>query len=1421
MPFEPGVSNIGAGPPNDEELRRIRHLASFPEKDPNPVIELDLSGTLTFSNAAADRLANDAGAKDAAALLAADLPAIMAELESAGGKAVGRELLVKGQTYKAGYHLVADPPRVRAYLRDITRQKRAEDELRASGKDLDLHNRIAEVFLTVPDNDMYTEVLNIVLAAFDSRLGVFGYIDEKGALVVPSLTRQVYDRCQVADKTFTFPHETWGDSAWPRAIREKRAVWSNEPSAMAPAGHVPVRRHISMPIVHKGEAIGLFQVANRGTDYAEEDVLALRSIADYVAPLLHARLERDLWERERRQAEEAFASSEQFLRNIIEQSPVSLWISDSEGTLIKMNRACRELFGAKDEDVVGKYNILKDNVIEDQGFMPLVENVFEKGEIARFIIDYDLPKVRHIEVKGGTHRILNVVVSPIKDIHGKLTNALVQHEDITDRKRAQEKIYLNSMILHQLISSVSTADINGVIDYVNPAFLKLWGYESVEQAIGQSFGSFFARPEDADTVLEAIAKNGFWEGRFLANRKDGIRFFCHGYASKLLDSKGKHIGYESTNLDVTDIVKAEEHIRLNAERTETLVRINQMTGSTLQQITDFALEEAVRLTGSTIGYLAFLNEDESVLTMHSWSKSAMAECAIVDKPIIYPVDTTGLWGDAVRQRRAVITNDYSAPVAGKKGYPKGHVTVSRHMNIPVFSGKRIVLVAGVGNKTEPYDERDVKQLTLLMEGMHNLLDRKRAEWTILESEERFRTLVETMNDGLAIQDTAGILTYTNPSLCQMLGYAKEEIIGRPWKSLIDPEALKVLADQMAKWNAGQKGTYEIPWRTKDGRTLNTLISGAPIHDQAGNLKGSFGVITDISERKRAQDALRLKNLVFDASIAANSISDRNGVTTEANDAFLRVWGFQNKDEAVGKPILHFLNDPNEAVGIITALNNTGEWKGDYTAKRKDGSTFIAYGLATTVKDESGEIIGYQSAVMDVTEQRDAERELERYRDHLEQLVAERTADLKKSEEKFRTLADFTYDWEYWIDPNRRMVYISPSCERITGFPPAEFHNNPKFMDTIIHPDDRRVFAKHIELFFLGAKHNESCEIEFRIIDKKGDIKWIAHSCTTIMGDGGEYLGRRGSNRDITERKMAENVIQQRTIELEAMNRELESFSYSVSHDLRAPLRTIDGFSLALLEDYSGKVDETGMDHLRRVRAATLRMAQLIDDLLKLSRVSRGELKIERADLGALARSVENELKKSEPKRKVDLVLGTDLVADGDARLLHLVMENLLSNAWKFTGKHPKATVTIGKLEKAGEIVFFVRDDGAGFDMAYVGKLFGPFQRLHSTEEFPGSGIGLATVQRIVHRHGGRIWAEGAVEKGATFWFTLNPKDKVLTKKETDVTARKTDVTARETDVTARETDATRRETGAAKNEKEAALRKKDLSKKKKDAGDGK
>lgn len=254
-------------------------------------------------------------------------------------------------------------------------------------------------------------------------------------------------------------------------------------------------------------------------------------------------------------------------------------------------------------------------------------------------------------------------------------------------------------------------------------------------------------------------------------------------------------------------------------------------------------------------------------------------------------------------------------------------------------------------------------------------------------------------------------------------------------------------------------------------------------------------------------------------------------------------------------------------------------------------------------------------------------------------------------------------------------------------------------------------------------------------------------------------------RDITDRIASERELQEtamslahRTLELEAANRELESFSYSVSHDLRAPLRSIDGFSQALLDDYAGSIDERGKRYLNHVREAAQEMGQLIDDLLQLSRVTRGDLRRAEIDLSEPAEAIAGQLSASDPTRRVDWEIAAGLVVEGDRRLLRILLENLLANAWKFTRKREDARIEVGCRVEGGTAVYFVRDNGAGFDMQYVDKLFGPFQRLHASDEFEGTGIGLATAQRIVHRHGGRIWAEGAVDQGAMFSFTLPDRE---------------------------------------------------------------
>jgi light-regulated signal transduction histidine kinase (bacteriophytochrome) len=270
----------------------------------------------------------------------------------------------------------------------------------------------------------------------------------------------------------------------------------------------------------------------------------------------------------------------------------------------------------------------------------------------------------------------------------------------------------------------------------------------------------------------------------------------------------------------------------------------------------------------------------------------------------------------------------------------------------------------------------------------------------------------------------------------------------------------------------------------------------------------------------------------------------------------------------------------------------------------------------------------------------------------------------------------------------------------------------------------------------------------------GGTTEVLYNASVVRNQAGEVEGVFAAARDITERKRLEDSLRQRTLELENSVAELEAFSYSVSHDLRAPLRSIDGFSQILLEDYRDKVDAEGQDCLRRIRNASQNMGQLIDALLQLSRVMRGELQRESVDLSLLALSTAALIQKAEPARQVRLHIANGLQAHGDRRLLGIALQNLLQNAWKFTARNPEPLIEFGCTQKDGKTAYYVRDNGIGFDMTYVDKLFTPFQRLHAQEQFEGTGIGLATVQRIIKRHGGRVWAEGAVGQGATFYFSL-------------------------------------------------------------------
>lgn len=374
------------------------------------------------------------------------------------------------------------------------------------------------------------------------------------------------------------------------------------------------------------------------------------------------------------------------------------------------------------------------------------------------------------------------------------------------------------------------------------------------------------------------------------------------------------------------------------------------------------------------------------------------------------------------------------------------------------------------------------------------------------------------------------------------------------------------------------------------------------------------------------------------------------------------------------------------------------------------------------------------------------------------LIAQRTAerDLREAEERFRLLVSSVQEYAIlMLDTKGHVISWNSGAERIKGYKAHEIIG--QHFSRFYPPEDQDKPARELEI----AKRTGRYEEEGWRVRKDGSRFWASVAVCAMRDEDGMLKGFAKITRDVTERKRNEDQIrklnenlQNHSVRLESANKELEAFSYSVSHDLRSPLRSIDGFSLALMEDHAAKLDPEARDYLQRVRAATKRMAQLIDDLLALSRVSRTELVRTKVDLSETARNVAAELQKTQPDRQAQFVIADGLNVEGDPHLLRIVLDNLLGNAWKFTAKRDGARIEFGSVGENGTRQFFIRDNGAGFDMNYAHKLFGAFQRLHANEEFAGTGIGLATVQRIINRHGGRISAEGVVGEGATFRFSL-------------------------------------------------------------------
>jgi|GEM_PF-6459671 len=830
---------------------------------------------------------------------------------------------------------------------------------------------------------------------------------------------------------------------------------------------------------------------------------------------------------------------------------------------------------------------------------------------------------------------------------------------------------------------------------------------------------------------------------------------------------GSRKGLVVVGRDITERKRAQVKFELASQRAQALLQLNQMADATLQEITDFALEEAVRLTQSTIGYLAFLNDDESVLTMHSWSKSAMAECAIIDKPIVYPVVSTGLWGEAVRQRRPIITNDYAAANPLKKGCPQGHVLVKRHMNIPVFDGTRIVIVAGVGNKSGEYDDGDIQQLTLLMEGMWRLLERKKAEKALRDSEERWQFALEGAGDGVWDWNKDTNKVYFSHQWKAMLGYTDDEVGDdlSEWDRLVHPDDKAAAYADLERHFRRETEIYQNEQRMlcKDGSYKWILDRGKVVEwAEEGKPRRIIGTHTDITERKKSEaqklESERRFRLLVQNSNDIIQIMDEKGIPSYISDQIFRILGY-TPEERLGISSLDDIHpdDLNNTLGVFSkALNEPGTVrKVEYRYRHKDGHWVNIEAIGCNLLNDPI-IKGFVLNIRDISERKLAE------------------VQLAEKEAKFHAIYDQAVHLAGIIDLDGTLLDVNSAAKNFIGNADSSNYIGKPFWDTPWWAHSQEI-QQELKTVIKKAARGEYVQFETTHKNAEGHTRYIDFSLKPVIDTDGKIFCLIPEGRDITERKQAEEEQRQLQMQLQQAQK-MESvgrLAGGVAHDFNNLLTSISGnVELALSEIPK----ESGLSvTLSEVRKASLSAAALIRQLLAFSRRQIIEPRV--VDLNVLITNMHKML-----VRLIGEDIQLETLPQKDLKAVKIdpgqfeqILVNLAVNARDAMPQGGILTIetTVVDLDEeychthagvnpGSYVMLAVSDTGLGMSEEVRQHIFEPFFTTKSKGE--GTGLGLATTYGAVKQAGGTIEVYSEPGEGTTFKIYLpavNEKAEVL------------------------------------------------------------
>jgi len=819
-------------------------------------------------------------------------------------------------------------------------------------------------------------------------------------------------------------------------------------------------------------------------------------------------------------------------RIMMDQSRQYVGLLSLDGTLMEINRAALELVGTSAVAVLHRpfwETPWWSHSAALQKQLRAAIRTAAAGEPIRY-------EATHLAADGSLRQV-DFSIHPVKDETGRVLFLVPEGNDITEQKRAEAALKESEERYRNFVRNATEGIYR--IDFIPPVALDLPEQELIERlaqnAVVAEVNEHLARmyglsPSEMIGRLATDFAPNYGERALLAVRADNFQvsdqetqdvdpagrmvFLLENFTGVVEEGHLTHIW--GMQRDITGQKRVEEALQLNTLRIKTLLEWNHMTGAGESELTHFAMEAAVHLTRSTIGYIAFMNEEETVLTMYAWSKQAMQECAIIDKSFVYPVATTGLWGEAVRQRRAVITNDYAAANPLKKGVPDGHVHVTRHMNVPVFDNDRIVIVAGVGNKPTDYGDDDVRQLTLLMSGMWTILRRRRVEEALRESEERFRSTFEQAAVGIVHVSPDGRFLRTNQRFCDIVGYTTDEILVLSFQDITYPPDLQADMDYVRELVEGRIPTYSMEKRyiRKDGLLVWINLTVALLRESDGQPKYFISVIEDIQKRKQAEETqARLVGILEGTSdLVATATPDR--CITYMNRAGRAMVGWGD-DVDIARHVIPDVH-PEWAwkiisdVGVPAAIDK-GIWVGESAILRVDGAEIPVSQIIIAHKSSQGELLYLSTVMRDITERKQAE----------------------ETQLKLALVAQFSSELINLASLDGKMIFLNEAGCRMLGISPQDVKRH-SIMEVI--PEHIRAVVESELLLALMDKGHWEGDLQYRNL-QSGELTDV-HAMTFSIPDvkTGAPLFLANISLNITERKRAEEALREESERFVALAR---------------------------------------------------------------------------------------------------------------------------------------------------------------------------------------------------------------------------------------------------------------------------------------------